>query len=279
MQENGLKRKLTVFKSRECGRIKLKEGEKMLPAERLRLIKQLLTKKEELTTNEVALKLAVSKDTVRRDFDHLAQTGQALRIHGGLMTLGDSGVPNFKERTKILSPLKHEMAKLAAKFVSHDGLYYFDTSTTLVQLAKLIDFKGTTIVTNSLDNALALTNSRLMRVELLGGTLNKHNRFTSSMTSLGELANYQFDVAFIGTSRLSPAGIFVVDQDDSYLPRQAIKQARKVVVVAEQYKFHTDRSSFKVCDLNELDVLITDEQLTKTQRKWFRSDTQILYAK
>lgn len=104
MQENGLKRKLTVFKSRECGRIKLKEGEKMLPAERLRLIKQLLTKKEELTTNEVALKLAVSKDTVRRDFDHLAQTGQALRIHGGLMTLGDSGVPNFKERTKILSP-------------------------------------------------------------------------------------------------------------------------------------------------------------------------------
>ena len=28
----------------ECGRIKLKEGEKMLPAERLRLIKQLLTK-------------------------------------------------------------------------------------------------------------------------------------------------------------------------------------------------------------------------------------------
>lgn len=176
----------------------------MLPAERLRLIKQLLTKKEELTTNEVALKLAVSKDTVRRDFDHLAQTGQALRIHGGLMTLGDSGVPNFKERTKILSPLKHEMAKLAAKFVSHDGLYYFDTSTTLVQLAKLIDFKGTTIVTNSLDNALALTNSRLMRVELLGGTLNKHNRFTSSMTSLGELANYQFDVTFIGTSRLSP---------------------------------------------------------------------------
>ena len=38
-------------------------------------------------------------------------------------------------------------------------------------------------------------------------------------------------------------------------------------------------SWLKVCDLNELDVLITDEQLTKKQRKWFRSDTQILYAK
>ena len=244
----------------------------MLRAERLNLIKEFLTQKQQITTNEVAEKLSVSKDTVRRDFDHLAQTGQALRIHGGLMSFGDSGVPDFMERAKILSPLKQAMSKAASRFLTHDGLYYFDTSTTLAQLAKLVDVQGATVVTNSLDNAIALTNSNLMRVEILGGTLNKHNRFTSSMTALGELANFQFDVAFIGTSRVSAEGIFVVDQDDSYLPR-------KVVVIAEQYKFHTEKSHFRVCPLSAIDVLITDEKLSSTEREWFAPQLQVISVK
>lgn len=55
--------------------------------ERLELIRQKLDERKTLSTREVMKICDVSFDTARRDVIKLTSTGQAIRIHGGLMRI------------------------------------------------------------------------------------------------------------------------------------------------------------------------------------------------
>lgn len=57
----------------------------------------------------------IAFDTARRDVLKLTSTGQAVRIHGGLMEAKLNNVPGFVTRTHIQSPIKAKMAKLASQ--------------------------------------------------------------------------------------------------------------------------------------------------------------------
>ena len=70
----------------------------MTQEERLIQIKQLLKKKHQLSTRQIAAHFNVSFDTARRDVIHLTETGQAIRVHGGLMEINCNSVPDFLAR-------------------------------------------------------------------------------------------------------------------------------------------------------------------------------------
>ena len=92
----------------------------MTQANRLKEIRRLLLEKRELKTREIASYFGISFDTARRDVLRLTETGQALRIHGGIMAVDDDSVPSFLNRQHILSPVKRDLAEIASHFV-HTG--------------------------------------------------------------------------------------------------------------------------------------------------------------
>ncbi|GAJ27122.1 transcriptional regulator [Liquorilactobacillus sucicola DSM 21376 = JCM 15457] len=248
----------------------------MIQQKRLLLIKEMLQEKDELTTKYLAKYFNVSADTVRRDILKLVSSGQGIRFHGGIMTMDLNGVPGYKTRSHIKSSIKSDMAQLAARLVSTRGLYFIGTSTTLVQLCGLLEEKNITVITNSIDNALELSKNMLPRVELLGGRLDKGNRYTYSLEMLTQLASFTFDTVFIGTSGVFKDGIFVVDKDDASILKKAVQRARRVIMIAEQYKFDSNKSSpYKVADCSEIDVIITDNKLDNEHRKWFKPNIKI----
>ena len=85
----------------------------MIQEERLVQIKKMLKKEHQVSTKEIAKKFGVSFDTARRDVIHLATTGQAVRIHGGIMEISQNDVPDFLARNQVQSPVKLKMAKMA----------------------------------------------------------------------------------------------------------------------------------------------------------------------
>ncbi|NRN72372.1 HTH-type transcriptional repressor GlcR [Lactobacillus helveticus] len=100
----------------------------MTQEERLIQIKKLLKEKHQLSTRKLAEHFQISFDTARRDVIHLTSTGQAIRIHGGLMEIDQNSVPDFLARNQIQSPIKLKMAKMAKRFV-HPGQCDFIRST------------------------------------------------------------------------------------------------------------------------------------------------------
>ena len=89
----------------------------MIQEERLIQIKHLLKKEHQVSTKEIAQKFGVSFDTARRDVIHLTTTGQAVRIHGGMMEINQNDVPNFLARNQVQSPVKLKDSSIQANAI------------------------------------------------------------------------------------------------------------------------------------------------------------------
>lgn len=158
--------------------------------------------------------------------------------------------------------------------------YFVGASTTLMQMCEQLGQINTTIMTNSIDNAVRLMLNKLPEVELLGGKIDKGNRYTYSMETLFQLDNITFDAAFIGTSKIQPDGVMVVDSYDAAIAKKVVERSRKVILIAQKYKFVTNNSSpYKSANLKDIDVLITDVPLEEKYRKYFKPDIKIKYVK
>lgn len=249
----------------------------MTQEERIHEIRQLLNQKHHLITRDLANYFNVSFDTARRDVLRLTSTGQAIRVHGGLLANNQDDVPNFLTRNQIDSPIKTKMAQMAQRFVHPNQCDFIGPSTTLKKLCELINGIDIQIVTNSIDNSLELMQSRMPAVRLLGGKIDKEHRFSYSVTSLKTLERMSFNTAFIGTSNVKKDGIYSNRMSDSELTRLAASRAKQVVVVAEQYKFNSQNTSpFMSIPLEQIDVLITDTPLSQEMQSCFSPSTQII---
>lgn len=249
----------------------------MRQADRLKKIKELLAQNNEISTRKLANLFKVSFDTARRDILKLTSTGQAIRIHGGIMELDHRSVPEFSARTQIQSPIKQKMAETARHFIHPGQCDFIAPSTTLQQLCTMINGIDLQIITNSIDCAFALTSSALPQVRMLGGTLYKKDRFVSSNAALTEIAGIHFNTAFIGTSRVRPDGVYTANLADAEIIRAVVNQANQVVLIAEKYKFTNHNSSpFKSTSLNQVDVVITDTELKQEYSHYFNSNAQII---
>ncbi|MQS75192.1 DeoR/GlpR family DNA-binding transcription regulator [Companilactobacillus halodurans] len=225
-----------------------------------------------LSTKQIADYFNVAFDTARRDILHLTSTGQALRVHGGIMVNTENEVPEFLNRKHILSPVKSEMAKIAASYILPGRLYFIGSSTTLVQLCDLLGQVDTTIVTHGIDNAEHLMANKFPKIELLGGVVDRINRYASSLDTLVRLNDFVFDGVFIGASRITDEGdITVMGKADAAILRKAIQRGKKIVLVTQEYKFTTTKTSpYVVTNCQQVDVLITDKELNPKFKTYFR---------
>lgn len=246
---------------------------------RLIQIKKLLDEKKQLRTSEIANYFDISFDTARRDVLRLTTTGQAARIHGGLMALTANQVPGYLTRSHIQSPIKSKMAKAAVKYFLPGKCYFLGVSTTIAQMCNLIQGINAEAITNSLDNALSLMQNEFPQVSILGGAINKRNRFIYSPEAQKEIENIHFDAAFVSASRIYPDGIYVANQRDAEITGTAIKRADKTILFAEKYKFETQNSSpYRTSKIGNIDVLITDTPLPAEKRQWFDAKTKIVHV-
>lgn len=249
----------------------------MTQEERLTEIKKLLKKKHQLATRELANYFNVSFDTARRDVIHLTSTGQAIRTHGGLVELSRNSVPDFLARNQIQSPIKLKMAKMAKRFIHPGQCDFIGSSTILKQLCSLLNGMDLEIATNSIDNALNLTATEFPSVRLLGGLINKKQRYIYSEAAIQTLKSIHFNTAFIGASKLRKDGVYVPAMDDAEIVQTAIAQSSQVVLVAEKYKFTNHSTSpYMSTPLDNIDVLITDTPLDKEFESYFKPQAQII---
>lgn len=251
----------------------------MNQSQRLIKIKKILAKKKELQTKEIATHFNISFDTARRDVLRLTSTGQAVRVHGGIMSISANQVPTYITRSHIQSPVKNKMAQAAKKFFQPGKFYFLGVSTSIAQMCNLINGIDASVLTNSLDNAMALMQSNFPTVSILAGQVNKTNRFIYSPQALEELNRVRFDIAFVGASKINSDGIYVADQRDAVTTGRAISRADKTILFAEKYKFTTRNSSpYKTTSFKNIDVLITDTILPQEYRQWLDPHTQVIHV-
>lgn len=247
--------------------------------ERIAEILNLLEKRQKISQKELMKIFSISKDTARRDILMLVENELAERYPGGISRpILKAQIENYSNRLIKQAKEKQKIAEVAYKLVDSQMTVYLDVSTTVNFLASDLDQKNLFIVTNSMDNALAVSQEDNNQVYLLGGFFNSNSRVLSGETVLHQLRQFNFDFAFIGGAGITEQGIFFSELTDIYLKEEIIKNAQKVCLLIDSTKVNK-RTAYKI-DFTGIDLIITDQSLPKDLiRKLKLQEIEVIYGK
>jgi len=210
--------------------------------------------------------LEVSESTVRRDLDFLEESGVAQRTHGGVFYTGPSPkLAHFDQRQSLNWDRKRQIAVAASGSIDDNDTILLDGGSTTYELAQLLVGRPLQVVTNSLPVANLFTSSENADLVLIGGYVH-----AKTGVSLGPYANQMLAGLNVRRAVISVAGINERGCYNSNLllvetERAMMTSADEVVVVADSTKFgHTSLS--KLCELKDIDVLVTDSEISAEWR-------------
>ncbi|MGM0123780.1 DeoR family transcriptional regulator, carbon catabolite repression regulator [Enterococcus sp. AZ194] len=230
----------------------------MLMEERLEKIKQVLEEHKSATIEKLVEELDVSKDTVRRDLIKLEQQNVVKRTHGGaVLNNREAMIYNYDQRSEKFHLIKERIAQKTAELIKDNSSVIFDSSTTVEAVIPQISDKNIYAITNSLTHAKLLARNERSEITLLPGKLHKEQLFLHGSETIQKIAQYNADYAILGIFAISSKGLFIHTEEEGLVKRQIAMQAATVIGVADHTKIDTT-GFFKVCDLSDIDYLITD---------------------
>jgi DeoR/GlpR family transcriptional regulator of sugar metabolism len=221
--------------------------------------------------SELVLRLGVSDMTIRRDLDALSRRGLVEKVYGGATsTVGRStDEPGFEAKSVRQLAEKEAIAGHAAALVRPGTAIGLSAGTTTWTLARhLDDVPDLTVVTNSVRVADVLQQrGRTDRTVVLTGGVRTPSDALVGPVAVQALRSLHLDLVFLGVHGIAPrAGFTTPNLNESETNRALAEAASRLVVVADHSKWATVGIS-TIVDLDEVDVLITDDGLAEDARR------------
>ena len=223
--------------------------------------------------SDLAVDLAVSEMTIRRDLDMLAEQGRVRRVRGGALALGPQ---RYSERFGVQARAKERIAAKLAPLVPESGAVGMDASSTLQRLASAIaGARQLTVATNGLDAFCALREGAGLTVLLTGG---QHDPRTDSL--VGPLAARAAHALSLDRLFVSAAGLTLQGTTEATLEEAEVKLAlaevsTEVVVAVDHTKL--ERQGVARClGLDKVGTLVTDLDPKDARLAPYRRSVKIL---
>lgn len=202
----------------------------------------------------------VSRMTVHRHVDRLAQQGVLRKLHGAV-TVQPSALYEsaFRYRVTVSRAEKDALARAALEYVEPGQVVMLDDSTTANAVAPLLaDINPLTVVTNSVATASLLTGVEDVDFICLGGKY--HRTYNAYIGLVCEMALTQLraNVLVCSASAVTGTTAFIQDPNVVRVKRAMMAASAKCILLIDHTKF--DRTALHVFeDLTRFDaVLVTD---------------------
>ena len=214
---------------------------------------------EEVGVDKLAIRFAVTTQTVRRDIGELCDRGLARRIHGGARRLETTSSIGYEERRLFNIEGKEKIGRIAANLVPHDCSVILNIGTTTEQVARaLTNHSGLIVISNNINVIQILRDAKLRDLVIVGGGVRRSDGAIVGNDAVEFISKYKVAYAVIGASSIDEDGsILDFDSREVAVSRTILKNARTRILVADQSKF--ERSApVRICNLSELDYVILD---------------------
>jgi len=230
----------------------------MLKEERQNYILDRIREQNKVKSNELAIELNVSEDTIRRDLNQLSHKGLLLKVHGGALSTHQK-LYQFNESSIFNRENKIIVAHKAISLLKNGQVIIMSGGTTNLELSRLIPKNlKLTVYTYSLPIAMQLTEQPNVEIFLIGGKLHKKALVTVGVSVVKILSKLKADICFLGTSGIDiEEGITEVDYEVSFIKRIMIASSENVVSLVTSDKLNSTQR-YPVCDLGEIHKIITD---------------------
>lgn len=243
-------------------------------------IAQMLDEQQAITNKEIMERFDISIETVRRDLHYLENQGLLTRVYGGAVRKEVVRAETlYSGRERENSAEKQLIAGAAEKFIETDDIVFFDLGTTVELVAKKLDkSKNIYAITNAIRTAVTLT-ERCAEVILTGGRIRPEELSLSGTLAETSINKFNINTAIIGAAGITENGISDFITDEAGIRSKAIQSADKVIVLADFTKFGV-RAMCRVCPLQDIDIIITDDKAPKKiLRAIEKQGVQVIVAK
>ncbi len=210
---------------------------------------------------DLAKFLGVSRETVRRDFDELCREGRLHRRYGGA-TFSPIGLEtSLENRQEQHIDERVRIAEHACSIVSDNEVVMLGSGATTLELAKALAASDAhiTVITNSIHAAMVLGPNKSIRTLLAPGEYDSQEGFLWGHETTEFLQKFHVDLVAFSVDGLSNMGAMEIDSRTTWVLRTMVAQARRRMLMVDHSKHH-QKSLERVCDLADLDVIVTDQQ-------------------
>ena len=229
---------------------------------RRKTIIQELEEEGAVKTVELSERLGVSSMTIRRDLSYLAEEGIVSITHGGA-TLNKGALKEhgmlYKE--EVYSEEKRRIGEFCYNFVNEGDAVFLDTGSTVKIIAEVIaDKKNISVVSHSLLVQQVLTESPGIKLISAPGVFREKTMGFLGQMTCDFVAGFKFDTLFLGVEGVDlEHGVTVPDIVDGETKRALVRQAKRVVVVADYSKIGSSYF-MTIAPLDRIDTLVTNKE-------------------
>ena len=175
-------------------------------AARYQAIADLLAADGRVDVVDIANRLGVAQETIRRDLRAMESAGKLQRVHGGAVRLATGPLTLLNSHL----PTGQDDLEVAARVwagLPRRGTILLGAGRLTLALAQVLvgsppETHGLTVATNSLDAAIVLSRARRLEVYNIGGTVSPITRAQEGDWAVNEMERLHVDVSVV-----CPAGI------------------------------------------------------------------------
>ncbi|CAB3794038.1 DeoR/GlpR family DNA-binding transcription regulator [Pararobbsia alpina] len=239
----------------------------MLAKQRQQHILDELGRTGALSVAELVRELDVSRETIRRDLNALAERGLLVTTHGGALS-AEHTEPDVDTREASNAAAKRAIGQRAAELIADGTSVVIDSgSTTLAVARALLDRRGLSIYTNDWRIALLLGRRNDNRVVLLGGELSSLEDATFGLDTIQQLRQYHANFAIVGAGGITAeANLTDYSRMAAEVRACMLAAAQTAIVVADHSKFGRV-TPVRVANFETARYLVTERAPDKAFRK------------
>lgn len=231
-------------------------------SERQNAILDFLKAHKTATIEQLSKALYVSGATIRRDISVLKKLGLLEKTYGGVAVIDTANEMPISVRYERETQEKQKVADIAYNHLPPFKTVFIDNSSTTLILARKLNLRYKTVVTNGLVVAQELSRQDDIDILLPGGSLLYNANSIVGAFTLRCLSDMHYDLMLCSCAAIKEDGAYENSLDQSELKRAALRNSAKKVLLVDQTKFDMD-GMFKSFSLNEFDIIFTNADSTK----------------
>lgn len=240
---------------------------------RRKLMLEQIVRSGSAQVEDLASRFGVSRMTVHRDLDALAERGTVRKQHGGVTLHESSSVESsFAYRSHLAERQKQAIARAAAELVHPGQTVMLDESTTTLCMAPHLSGKTPlTVITNGLAMIDRLKDAHGIRLVGLGGTCNTRLGAFFGLVCETAVASLRANILFMSTSAVHAAAACHQDEEVLKAKRAFMAASDARILIVDSSKFGVT-ALHRMAGLDAFDAVITDSGLPAENRDRLRDE-------
>lgn len=246
----------------------------MLTVEKRNIILSMLKTKSVVTVKELSRELDTSEVTIRKILNEMDDQGLLKRTRGGAVNITTVHEFEEKEKERRNRAEKAAIAKRAYDYIRESDSVFIDAGSTTLELVRMIkkgSKRGIVVVTNALNIAYELLDSKDIEILFIGGQV--RHRIMSCVGGLAEnaIGSLCIDKAFLGCNSVTvETGITTPNLNEAQVKQTVLHVSRETILISDSSKFGRT-SMARICPLTSLSRVITDSHLDQEIREQIES--------